>query len=84
VSTKNKWTLVAHFPKHLKDVNFGRLPLGYQVVLIYIGTESVEINLASIARRVLAGGHNVPEADVRRRYTTSFRNLPEAILAPTM
>jgi predicted ABC-type ATPase len=48
------------------------------VVLIYIGTESAEINLARIARRVLAGGHNVPEMDVRRRYLRSLQNLPAA------
>ena len=51
---------------------------GFEVVLIYIGTESVEINLARIARRVLAGGHNVPEMDVRRRYLRSLQNLPAA------
>jgi len=36
----------------------------------------IEINLARIRDRVLAGGHNVPEADVQRRYARSFRNLP--------
>lgn len=51
---------------------------GFEVVLIYIGTESVEINLARIAKRVLAGGHNVPDVDVRRRYARSLRNLPTA------
>ncbi|HET6181070.1 MAG TPA: hypothetical protein VFE61_29395 [Candidatus Sulfotelmatobacter sp.] len=44
---------------------------GYEVVLVYIGTESVEINLARIKNRVLAGGHDVPEVDVRRRYERS-------------
>lgn len=48
---------------------------GFEVFLIYIGTESVEINLARIAKRVLAGGHNVPEVDVRRRYVRSLQNL---------
>jgi predicted ABC-type ATPase len=38
----------------------------FEVILVYIGTESVEINLARIARRALAGGHHVPEVDVRR------------------
>jgi predicted ABC-type ATPase len=52
---------------------------GFEVVLIYIGTQSVEINLARIAKRVLAGGHNVPEVDVRRRYLRSLDNLPVAI-----
>ena len=51
---------------------------GFEVVLIYIGTESVEINLARIANRVLGGGHNVPELDVRRRYLRSLQNLAVA------
>jgi predicted ABC-type ATPase len=51
---------------------------GFEVVLVYIGTETVEINLARIAKRVLGGGHHVPEADVRRRYDRSFENFPVA------
>jgi predicted ABC-type ATPase len=51
---------------------------GFEVVLIYIGTEDVEINLARIARRVQNGGHSVPELDVRRRYMRSLQNLPSA------
>jgi hypothetical protein len=51
---------------------------GYEVVLVYIGTGTVEINLARIRNRVLAGGHDVPEEDVRRRYRRSFENLPIA------
>ena len=52
---------------------------GFEIVLVYIGTGNVEINLARIRNRVLAGGHNVPEEDVRRRYKRSFENLPKAI-----
>ncbi len=52
---------------------------GFEIVLVYIGTENVEINLARIRNRVLAGGHNVPEEDVRRRYRRSFENLLIAI-----
>jgi predicted ABC-type ATPase len=48
----------------------------FDIVLIYIGTEKVEINLQRIRNRVLAGGHDVPENDVRRRYGRSFANLP--------
>jgi predicted ABC-type ATPase len=48
---------------------------GFEVVLVYIGTENVEINLARIRNRVLAGGHDVPESDVRRRYRRSFKSL---------
>ena len=53
--------------------------LGFEVVLVYIGTETVETNLARIANRVLAGGHNIPETDVRRRYQRSLSNAPIAI-----
>lgn len=52
---------------------------GFEIILVYIGTNSVEINLLRIANRVLAGGHDVPEADVRRRYRRSLQNLPVAI-----
>jgi predicted ABC-type ATPase len=51
----------------------------FEIVLVYIGTENVEINLARIRNRVLRGGHNVPEEDVRRRYKRSFENLRTAI-----
>jgi predicted ABC-type ATPase len=52
---------------------------GFEIVLVYIGTGSVEVNLARIKNRVLGGGHDVPEDDVRRRYKRSFANLPLAI-----
>ncbi len=52
---------------------------GFEIVLVYIGTENVEINPARIRNRVLAGGHDVPEKDVRRRYKRSYQNLPIAI-----
>ena len=52
---------------------------GFEIVLVYIGTDNVEINLGRIRDRVLAGGHNVPEADVRRRYGRSLANLPIAV-----
>jgi len=51
---------------------------GFEIVLVYIGTERVEINLGRIRDRVVAGGHNVPEVDVRRRYLRSFQNLAVA------
>ena len=52
---------------------------GFEIMLVYIGTERVEINLERIRNRVLAGGHDVPEPDVRRRYKRSYQNLPIAI-----
>jgi predicted ABC-type ATPase len=64
---------------YLQMMEYARgIDRGFEVVLIYIGTESVEINLARIAKRVLGGGHNVPEMDVRRCYLRSLQNLPAA------
>ena len=56
---------------------------GFEVVQVYIGTERVEINLGRIRDRVIAGGHDVPEVDVRRRYLRSFQNLAAGSVAPT-
>jgi predicted ABC-type ATPase len=44
----------------------------FGVDLVYLGTDNVEINLERIAERVAAGGHDVAEVDVRRRYTRSL------------
>jgi predicted ABC-type ATPase len=59
-------------------MQYARGERGFKVLLIYIGTENVEINMARIVKRVQAGGHNVPELDVRRRYVRSLQNLSTA------
>lgn len=48
---------------------------GYIVRAIFIGTASVEINIERVKARVEAGGHNVPEADQRRRYPRTLANM---------
>ena len=53
--------------------------LGFAVHLVYVATSDVEINLKRIERRVIGGGHGVPEPDVRRRYTRSLQNLVVAV-----
>ena len=41
---------------------------GWLVFLIYIGVDNVLNSIERVAQRVAAGGHNVPEEDIRRRY----------------
>jgi predicted ABC-type ATPase len=53
--------------------------LGFAVHLVYVATDDVEINLRRIERRVIGGLHDVPETDVRRRYTRSLLNLEIAV-----
>ncbi|HMF53989.1 MAG TPA: zeta toxin family protein [Edaphobacter sp.] len=53
--------------------------LGYLVVLIYIGTSDLSINLQRVRYRVAKGGHDVPEEDQRRRYPRSMTNAAKAL-----
>ena len=49
---------------------------GLSPALLYFSVRDPEICLARIARRVAEGGHDVPEAVVRRRFRRSHENLP--------
>jgi predicted ABC-type ATPase len=48
---------------------------GYEVHIFYLWVPSAELALSRVRSRVLRGGHNVPEADVRRRFERSIRNF---------
>ena len=41
---------------------------GYQVNLIYVWLNTVELAITRVALRVASGGHNIPEDVIRRRY----------------
>jgi hypothetical protein len=69
-------TLSGH--SHLATIGEAR-GLGYRIELNYVGTGDVTINLERIRRRVAAGGHDVPEADVRRRYERSLMHAPSVV-----
>ena len=53
--------------------------LGYEVELYFVCVENVELAKARIRKRVAAGGHGIPDADVERRYTESLQKLKDAI-----
>jgi predicted ABC-type ATPase len=53
--------------------------LGYKVNLVFIALGTPDLSIGRIVQRVLDGGHNIPAADVKRRYTRSMENLPEAV-----
>jgi predicted ABC-type ATPase len=48
---------------------------GLPVNVWYAGLESVEQNLSRVRARVARGGHDIPEADIRKRWDSSRRNL---------
>lgn len=71
-------TLAGH--THLRTVERAHAR-GWNVNLLYFAIDSVETCLARIARRVSEGGHDVPEADVRRRFERGVANLPAYLAA---
>lgn len=52
---------------------------GFTTSLIYIGLNSPEPACLRVQSRFQAGGHNVPVADIRRRYGRSLENLVKAV-----
>lgn len=49
---------------------------GYRVISVFVGTDSPEINISKVEKRVSEGGHDVPKEKIRERYAKSMRNLP--------
>ena len=52
---------------------------GYRIELHYVCVDSPDQALYRIRNRVVLGGHDVPEPDVRRRFARSLAHLPAAI-----
>lgn len=50
--------------------------LGFEIQLIYVMLESVELNVERVALRVRRGGHPVPEEKIRSRHEKSLAQLP--------
>jgi len=50
---------------------------GYQVKLWFLSLPNEEIAVSRVARRVLQGGHNIPEDVIRRRFKAGLVNFHE-------
>jgi predicted ABC-type ATPase len=55
------------------------LSAGYVIDFVFICLDSPTTNIGRVAKRVLAGGHHVPDRDVERRYHRSLQNLTAAL-----
>jgi len=53
----------------------GAASSGAEVRIWYVGLDTVERHIARVRARVRRGGHDIPEADIRRRFETSRVNL---------
>lgn len=54
---------------------------GYRVKLIFLQLNNAEEAIARVAQRVRQGGHNIPEATIRRRFAAGRSNF-EQLYAP--
>jgi predicted ABC-type ATPase len=54
---------------------------GYHVSLFFLSLPSPEAAIARVAQRVRQGGHDIPEAVIRRRFTAGMRNFQQAYKA---
>jgi predicted ABC-type ATPase len=48
---------------------------GFDIHLLYTWLPHPDMAVARVAARVLSGGHNIPEKDIRRRYDRSISNF---------
>ncbi len=52
---------------------------GQMVRIWYVALSSADLHVQRVARRVVDGGHPIPESDVRRRYDSSRVNVAELL-----
>ena len=52
---------------------------GFETSLIYIGIQSPSNSKVRIEKRVLQGGHNIPDEDIIRRHERSMKNFSKAL-----
>lgn len=55
------------------------LALRREVHVFYVGLASLELHVARVRARVARGGHDIPPAKIRERYTRSLANLVSLI-----
>lgn len=48
---------------------------GLEVAVFYIGLASPELHIARVRARVAAGGHDIPDEKIRKRFRSSRQNL---------
>jgi len=69
-------TLSGHSELHVME---DAKSAGFKVNLIFVGIAGPETSLARVRGRVRDGGHDVPVADIRRRYDRTMTNLRAAV-----
>ncbi len=48
---------------------------GYEIIIYFLKLPTVEFAIERVKLRVIKGGHNIPEQDIRRRFGRSWDNF---------
>lgn len=48
---------------------------GYKIILYFVFVKDIKTSLQRIKQRVAAGGHNIPQEIVKRRFSRTFENF---------
>lgn len=59
------------FRNHVREASLN----GYEVTIVFVFVDSADVCVARVAERVRKGGHDVPDAGIRRRYGRSIGNF---------
>ena len=59
------------YAKHIADWK----KQGYHITMFFLSLPNAEFAIARVANRVAAGGHNIPEATIRRRFKSGLNNF---------
>jgi predicted ABC-type ATPase len=50
---------------------------GYHVKLVFLQLPNADTAIARVSERVRQGGHNIPEATIRRRFDAGLKNFKQ-------
>jgi predicted ABC-type ATPase len=60
---------------HARRLRWMKVEIGYEIELLYLWLPSADFAVKRVATRVSQGGHNIPEAVIRRRYHAGISNF---------
>ncbi len=66
---------------HVSKVDFvaKAKALGYEIILVYVHLNSLELNEARVSQRVSEGGHNVPADKIKSRIPRTMSNIKKIL-----
>jgi hypothetical protein len=73
------WSLLKTYEDERREPAITTIRQSLENRVWYVGLASVEAHIERVRQRVRLGGHDIPEADIRRRYRHSRVNLVQLL-----